>query len=619
MPETSAKKKPGGIKPRAASHPAWRVGKIAGVAFLLVFSISLAGLATLREWYTGKAYPGVFLGATAVSGKSSDVLTTELTKYSDALAAQGVAFTYKEQMVSISPVLLPEGDIDFAYEMFAVDVDASVTSVLALGRTGSVLGQQIAVADALLTKQEIPLTYSFDREYLRVALEREFSDVIVPANDAEFQRNDRGELIVVPEADGMTLSFDSAFDTLEANLAAGIVPKPFPLQEEVARADVSATALESVRAKAEEVIHRGDVLITGPEDKRWTLTPEMIAPLISADGKGELRLHTANADTLLQEIGTDVVIEPKNGKFTREENKVVEFQVATPGRQLDVPKTREMLASLLTTDVREGAISLTEVEPDVTAKEIETLGVGDLIGVGHSNFKGSPVNRRYNIGVGAATLNGILIAPDEEFSLVKALGRIDASTGYRQELVIKENKTIPEYGGGLCQIGTTTFRAALASGLPITARKSHSYVVSYYNDANGLPGTDATIYDPSPDMRFLNDTGHYILIQTRIEGDDLTFEFWGTTDGRVATQTKPIVSNRVSPPPTKYVETTDLPPGQEKCTEKAHAGMDAVFTYTVTYADGKVNEQIFQSHYRPWQAVCLRGIDPAKVTPAPPA
>jgi hypothetical protein len=82
------------------------------------------------------------------------------------------------------------------------------------------------------------------------------------------------------------------------------------------------------------------------------------------------------------------------------------------------------------------------------------------VAIGTSNFKGSPVNRRHNIAVGAASVNGTLIAPGEEFSLLKTLGDIDAAAGYKPELVIKGGKTLPEFGGGLCQIGTTAFRAA---------------------------------------------------------------------------------------------------------------------------------------------------------------
>jgi vancomycin resistance protein YoaR len=219
------------------------------------------------------------------------------------------------------------------------------------------------------------------------------------------------------------------------------------------------------------------------------------------------------------------------------------------------------------------------------------------------------VNRRHNIKVGAEALHGLLIKPGEEFSLLKALGEIDASNGYLPELVIKENKTVPEYGGGLCQIGTTVFRATFNSGLPVTARRNHSYRVTYYEPA----GTDATIYDPAPDYKFVNDTGHYILIQARLDKDDLTFDFWGTKDGREINYTQPTIYNIVKPAPTKMIETTDLPEGKKKCTESAHAGADAYFDYKVTYSNGEVKNQRFTSHYVPWQAVCLVGVK--KITP----
>jgi len=149
------------------------------------------------------------------------------------------------------------------------------------------------------------------------------------------------------------------------------------------------------------------------------------------------------------------------------------------------------------------------------------------------------------------------------------------------------------------------FRTALGTGLPITMRRNHSYRVSYYEPA----GTDATIYSPWPDLKFINDTGNNILIQSRIEGDNLFFDFWGTSDGRIATRTTPVIYNIVRPGPTKIIETLDLEPGVKKCTEHAHNGADAYFDYTVTFPNGEVREKRFNSHYVPWQEVCLVGVE----------
>jgi vancomycin resistance protein YoaR len=192
--------------------------------------------------------------------------------------------------------------------------------------------------------------------------------------------------------------------------------------------------------------------------------------------------------------------------------------------------------------------------------------------------------------------------------LIDALGDIDGVNGYLKELVIKGDRTIPEYGGGLCQIGSTTFRAALWSGLPITARRNHSYRVRYYEPA----GMDATIYDPAPDMKFLNDTGYHVLFIARMEGDELVFEFYGTDDGREVTiePNPPSIYNVTKPGPPRYVLTDDLSPGELKRVESSHPGADTYFQYSVKYPDGEVVDEDFYSHYVAWRETWLVGRDP---------
>lgn len=132
----------------------------------------------------------------------------------------------------------------------------------------------------------------------------------------------------------------------------------------------------------------------------------------------------------------------------------------------------------------------------------------------------------------------------------------------------------------------------------------------YYEPA----GKDATIYQPHPDMRFINDTGHNILIQSRIEGDDLYFDFWGTKDGRITEQSDSTIYNIKKPGPTQLIETTELEPGKKNCVEKPHNGADAYFDYQVTYSNGEVKKERFSSHYIPWPEKCLVGIEPIPAT-----
>ena len=154
---------------------------------------------------------------------------------------------------------------------------------------------------------------------------------------------------------------------------------------------------------------------------------------------------------------------------------------------------------------------------------------------------------------------------------MKVLGEVDGEHGYLPELVIKHDKTEPEFGGGICQVSTTAFRAAIYSGLEITARRNHAYPVGYYNPQ----GMDSTVYIPKPDLRFKNDTPNYILIQTKIVGTELTFQFYGTSDGRKTTVIGPTILEK-------------NPDGSMKTT----------FTQQINDKDGNlIREDVFKSNY----------------------
>jgi vancomycin resistance protein YoaR len=174
------------------------------------------------------------------------------------------------------------------------------------------------------------------------------------------------------------------------------------------------------------------------------------------------------------------------------------------------------------------ALNLTVSQPAVREDNLADLGIVEQISEGETYFPGSPSTRLINVRAGASKFNNVLLAPGEQFSFGKLLGAVDASTGYVPELVILGDHEEKQYGGGLCQVSSTAFRAALAAGLPINQRVNHSFAISYYTWPYSAPGVDATIYYPDVDFKFTNDTGHYILMQTHMQGVDLKFDFFGT-------------------------------------------------------------------------------------------
>lgn len=297
----------------------------------------------------------------------------------------------------------------------------------------------------------------------------------------------------------------------------------------------------------------------------------------------------------------------RDAKLKLKNDRVVEFVSPQDGRQLDVDRTVDLIASSILSDNRTIELPVKIIQPAVTLADTNKLGINQLLAQGESDFSGSPANRRHNISTGASKFDGVLIKPGETFSFVKNLGEVDRSTGYLPELVIKGDETIPEFGGGLCQVSTTAFRGILRAGLPVVERRNHSYRVVYYEPA----GTDATIYQPYPDLKFTNDTPGHILIDTYIVGNKLYFDFYGTDTGRTVELDGPKIYNVTAYPEPIYIDTSTLPVGEIKQVDTAHRGADATLTRKI-YVNGKLTKtDVFNSHYIPWPAKYLRGAEDA--------
>ncbi|MDD5606009.1 MAG: VanW family protein [Patescibacteria group bacterium] len=316
----------------------------------------------------------------------------------------------------------------------------------------------------------------------------------------------------------------------------------------------------------------------------------------------------------LNSIANDVDQEGRDAKLVIKNNRVVEFVSEQTGHKLDVDRAVTLIASRLLDPIEPIELPVKITRPKITLADTNTLGIETLVARGVSDFSGSPRNRRHNIGVGAGRFDGLIIKPDATFSFVQNLGNVDASTGYLPELVIKGDETVPEYGGGLCQVSTTAFRAILNGGLPVVERRNHSYRVVYYEPA----GTDATIYQPYPDLKFKNDTGAHIFMDTYIEGTKLYFDFYGTDTGRTVELDGPRIFNVTDYPEPIYIDTSTLEPGEIQQVDIAHRGADAVL-YRKVYKDGKlILEDTFKSHYIPWPAKYLRGVEDAGAVEANP-
>lgn len=587
------------------------------IFFITIISFSLLAWGYNHN-YKGKSYPGVFVGLLNVGGLTELEVLTKVNDQIDKINEEGVIFAYDNKQAIFYPAAA-SSDADVVRRSIDFDQDAILEQVMNSGRNNNLFSNLGIQIKGLLSNIIITPSYTINDKDVINFLKLNFNKDLAQSKDARLVFKD-GEFAIEPEVSGTGLNNQRAIIALDQAMI-NFDNQAIKLVKTTDQPEIKQADLTDKLSLANSYLALSPLTLTYNK-KSWKVESLELGKWLTFSRNQEnsliIGLDASTTDNyLMAKINPDIEVKMTDARFDLKNGKATSFSTARDGFAVNATATR----AKITNEFIVNKNNTIEIETKKIASTISSttnateLGLKEIVGTGESNFAGSSASRRTNIRIGMSYLNGLLIAPGETFSVMKKLGAIDGSKGYLEELVIKGNETKKEFGGGLCQIGTTMFRAALASGLPIVERRNHSYRVSYYEPA----GTDATIYDPSPDLKFLNDTGNYLLIQGRMSGNNLKFDFYGTKDGRKIEKSYPKIFNIVKPAPAKLVETLALPAGTKKCTEKAHNGADATFNYKVTYTDGTVKNKNFSSHYVPWQEVCLIGVKKLSIGSSTPS
>ncbi len=247
--------------------------------------------------------------------------------------------------------------------------------------------------------------------------------------------------------------------------------KEIVIPTQVVRRELSLDELAQLKTKAETLI--GKDLIMTQDDERIKLNGKELIILLSQAAIVEY------VDGLSDSLNR----EPQDARFEFSDGKVKEFAPGRDGVEVNLQFTiynlQNGIQKLLDGESKSETVEIvvTRTPPKVTTDKVNELGIRERIGRGESYYQYSIPNRIYNVALASSRLNSALIAPGEEFSFNKIVGEISGATGYREAYVISAGRTILGDGGGVCQVSTTLFRAAIVAGLPITERWAHAYRV----------------------------------------------------------------------------------------------------------------------------------------------
>ncbi len=243
------------------------------------------------------------------------------------------------------------------------------------------------------------------------------------------------------------------------------------------------------------------------------------------------------------------------------------------------------------------------ISPKRTLDYFLSKGITQLLATGETNYYGSSAARIKNIHVGISHFQDRLMS-DKVFSFNKMVGPIELTTGFVTGLVISGERTADGVGGGICQVSSTVFRALYGAGLPLVERRNHSYQVHYYNPQ----GLDATVYQPTQDLKFTNDTGGALWFQAEWNDAEarLTAHVFGKPRDFTVSIDKPKVLSTTPSPVDKFLpDETIKVLGQKKQVDWAAPG--AIIEVTRNFIrDGKVFKQdVLKSNYKPWPNIYL--------------
>lgn len=587
------------------------------LAFLGLAGLIVVGLLCLAGYSavsSKKVYARQYIGDTNYSGKTKAEAKDIIGKKADAFSGSQIELKWDQKTGEGKTYTIAPKDIGLQF-----DLDATTNRIWSYGRSGNVLNCFWQQLRSVFHKTNNDMVYSFDEESLNKKIAGIGAEIDNPEKDFSLVYSGGKFTLTTERQEGSRIDQDEIKTNFKQQIAR-VGFNQIVFQSKIYKPQVLQANAEKRLEQANAILTPGD-LVLSYNNRTFPADSDTLGSFISSRTNGDDLEIIYNEDRLklfVETIAASTDLEPQNAALKVAGGKVTVFQVARLGAKLDRTQTKVDIKNAIFARMNGSAspdikLSVAVLKPEITDDAVSNLGLNELVGTGTTDFKKSPSNRVHNIQIGASAINGALVKPGEEFSTLSKLGVIDASTGYLPELVIKNNQTVPDYGGGLCQVSTTLFRAALNAGLKITERQNHSYRVSYYEPPVGM---DATIYDPSPDFKFVNNYDHYIFIQSRIEGTKITFDVYGTKDSRVVTTTTPTVYDYVEPPARIDTQTDTLPAGESKQVQKPHQGASAKFQYKVVKDGQTLQDKIFTSVYVALPEKWLVGVG---ATPAPPA
>ncbi|MGI8482651.1 MAG: VanW family protein [Thermomicrobiales bacterium] len=543
----------------------------------------------------GQLYRGTAVLQFDLGGKSMAAADHELRQQLARFEQEAVTFRQADGPKTWTASL---GDLGYR-----IDYAATLAAAFQHGRDSGLSGRYLTWFDGGNHRQVFPLVFVRNDETLPSYLSAIDAEVAEPAVDAKLVQTG-SEIEVQPDVSGQKLDIASVRTAVDASVheahGGTVVLTMAPVL-----AGITTDSLSQVRQAAASLLEGPVMIVAG--DTSWAIEPDTLAAALVIPETSSKVAPSLDPTKL-----TDVVTETADSLAVRPINAVVGWdngpyaiKKGEYGRRVEPAALAIAVAEAATREDRVAQVPVIDIAPDVRSDNLSTLGLTELIATGDSSFAGSSEDRIVNVQVAAQHISATLIPPGTQFSFNDSLGPISVDNGYVDGKIIKGDWYASDLGGGVCQVSTTVYRAALRAGMVFDEWHPHSFRVSFY-ELDGWPmGIDAAIYQPNTpdewelDLKFTNTSDTWMLLQMVEDRGHVAAQLYGTSLGYDVELSTPEVSEPIAPPEPQERKTDALPAGQTQALQTSAPGYNVSLTRTFS-KDGKVVDQdTFVSHYQP--------------------
>ena len=508
---------------RRTGRPSLLLWAMVGVgALVCLFALAILVDSAL---YYNKVHSGINVAGVDLGGKTKAEAIAALDQAITAAQEKAIVLTSGEETWTILP----------ADAGATMNVETAVKMAMGVTRESNVFGDIGARWKLYFSAREVPLTGMVDEAKIAVFIAGIANTVDIPPVDAGLAI-ENGAIKVISSADGKVVDQAQLTKDLTGSLlalrSAGLAV-PIVDKAPAVTADDNAEAQQQA-----ETMISGDVTVTSGDDD-WIITPERIASSMGfkaeiKDGRSTLVpfMDATKLQPVLDAIAPVVLQTPTNAHFEHDDTHVWVVAGKT-GKQLDSEATAEAITNAtLKKSGRTAKVALKSKDPKLTSAKLKEMGVKQQLTSYKTTYRGDP-DRQINVKMATKYATNVLLAPGEQYDFDEQVGPRTPARGFKLAKGITGPGVLEDVlGGGICQVSTTMFNAVASgkAGLKINERHNHSIYISHYPK-----GRDATVTAGGKNLRFTNDTEHYIWITGESDGITTTISVWGTDQGRTTT------------------------------------------------------------------------------------